>query len=182
VTLLAPAMLMAMRGVRAHYARVARQTSPRRGFLDEAPGRPIVVVPIETWSSITQKALRFALTISDEVEVVHVEYEGVESDLRRDWKEKVEAPARAAGLRRPRLTVVQSPYRYVIRPIVDYVLKVEREHPDRVIAVVIPGLVERRWWSYLLHNQRGKLLTALLLAKGERRIAIVNVPWYLRKE
>ena len=44
---------------------------------------------------------------------------------------------------------------------------------------MIPELVSRRWYHYFLHNQRGKLLAALLLVKGDRRIVIINVPWYL---
>jgi hypothetical protein len=55
----------------------------------------------------------------------------------------------------------------------------ERRNPDRQIAVVVPNLVERRWYQRFLHNQRGELLTALLLLNGNRRIVIVNVPWYL---
>jgi hypothetical protein len=47
------------------------------------------------------------------------------------------------------------------------------------VAVVIPALVARHWYHNFLHNQRGKLLAALLLIKGDRRIAIINVPWYL---
>jgi hypothetical protein len=72
-----------------------------------------------------------------------------------------------------------SPYRLVVHPLVDYVLKVERENPDRTVAVVIASMVERHWWHYFLHNQRGQMLTALLLLGGDKRINIVNVPWYL---
>ena len=52
--------------------------------------------------------------------------------------------------------------------------------PDRTIAVVITELVARRWYHYFLHNQRGQLLSALLLMRGAHRIAIVNLPWYLK--
>jgi len=61
------------------------------------------------------------------------------------------------------------------------VLAVEHQHTDRMVAVVIPNLVERHWYHYFLHNQRGELLAALLLVKGDRRIVIVNVPWYLNE-
>jgi hypothetical protein len=61
------------------------------------------------------------------------------------------------------------------------VLTLERTHEDKIIAVVIPNVVERRWYHYFLHNQRGELLSVLLLVKGDRRIAIVNVPWYLKE-
>ena len=73
-----------------------------------------------------------------------------------------------------------SVYATQIQPILDHVLTVERENPGRTIAVVITELVARRWYHYFLHNQRGELLSALLLLRGARRIAIVNLPWYLK--
>lgn len=61
----------------------------------------------------------------------------------------------------------------------DYILDLERKNPDREIAVLVPELVERRWYQYFLYNQRAELLAALLLFKGDRRIIVINVPWYL---
>ena len=81
----------------------------------------------------------------------------------------------------PRLVTLHSPYReMVMQPLVNYVLKVEAEHQHRTIAVVISVMVERHWYHYFLHNQRSEVLTAKLLLEGDRRINIVNVPWYLR--
>jgi amino acid transporter len=178
VALLVPAMLAVMYGVRRHYDRVERETAPAAHFIPGRLREPIVILPIETWNLATQKALRFALTVSNEVQVVHVESADT-GPLCRDWRREVEEPARKAGLPVPELVLLRSPYRFIIQPILDYVLAVEREHKDRQVAVVIAALVERRWYHYFLHNQRGELLTALLLVKGDRRIAIVNVPWYL---
>jgi hypothetical protein len=75
--------------------------------------------------------------------------------------------------------VLQSPYRFVINPILDYILELERKNPDRQLAVLIPELVERHWYQYFLHNQRAEWLRALLPAKGNQRIFLVNVPWYV---
>jgi hypothetical protein len=50
------------------------------------------------------------------------------------------------------------------------------------VAVVVPTLVERRWYLRLLHNQRSEILSALLLLGGHQRLSIVNVPWYLEGE
>ena len=58
-------------------------------------------------------------------------------------------------------------------------LDLERANRDRQIAVVISEQIERRWYHYVLHNQRGEVLTGLLTLRGDRRIAVVNVPWYL---
>jgi hypothetical protein len=63
---------------------------------------------------------------------------------------------------------------------VNYVLELEHKNPDRQVAVLIPELVETRWHTYLIHNQRAEWLKALLLFKGTQRIVVINVPWYLQ--
>ena len=79
----------------------------------------------------------------------------------------------------PELIVLNSPYRFVIRPIVDYALDLEKANPDRQIAVLLGELIENRWYYAILHNNRAEVLRALLLSKSERRITVVNIPWYL---
>jgi hypothetical protein len=134
---------------------------------------------VQFWSLITAKALRLAMNISPEVLAIHIECEE-SAEVLRQWEEHVARPARAAGRPEPQLEIVPSPFRYVITPIVDYILQLECKHPGRTVALVIPELVESRWYHYLLHNQRASLLKALLLVKGDRRIVVVNVPWYLK--
>jgi hypothetical protein len=95
------------------------------------------------------------------------------------WADMVEKPMKASGLSPPELVVLKSPYRFVIMPLVDYVLKVSEQNPDRIIAVLVPELVERHWYHYPLHNQRAQALKALLLVKGNQRVITMNVPWYL---
>jgi hypothetical protein len=56
---------------------------------------------------------------------------------------------------------------------------VRDQHPDRQIAVLIPELVEFRWYHYFLHNHRAQWLKALLLFNGGQRVMVINVPWYL---
>ena len=75
--------------------------------------------------------------------------------------------------------MVQSPYRLILTPIVDYVLEAERNSPDRQVAVILPELVEKHWYHYFLHNKRAAVLKALLWVRGNARIVVINVPWYL---
>src|ERR1700686_660219 len=177
VVLLLPGVVVFMKSVRRHYEKVAEETLVKvRVVLNPrniVP--PIVIVPVEIWSAATAKALRFAMTLSPDVQAVHVMCEADETLPAWQWAE--DPPA---GMRTPKLVTLPSPYRLVIHPIVDYVLKVEKENPGRTIAVVIATIVERHWYHYFLHNQRGQVLTALLLLGGDRRINIVNVPWYLK--
>jgi hypothetical protein len=81
----------------------------------------------------------------------------------------------------PELITLQSPYRFIIVPLVDHVLKMEREHKGRTIAVLVPELVVRHWWENLMHNQRAQLLKLMLLVKGNQGIVVLNIPWYLQK-
>jgi hypothetical protein len=178
VVLLIPALIVLMLSVRRHYDRVEQETAAPSG-LDAGHLRdPLAVVPIERWDRVSQKALRHALTISREVQAVHVECNETD-ELTRRWKPYVQEPARAAGRAEPQLALVRSPYRFIVQPIVDFVLELERTRPDRIICVIIPNLFAKRWYHYFLHNQRGDLLMARLLLGGERRIVIVQVPWYL---
>jgi hypothetical protein len=80
----------------------------------------------------------------------------------------------------PELICLTSPFRYVITPIVDYVLDLSTQNPDREIAIIVPELVEHKWYHFALHNQRAEVLKALLLLRGNQRITIMNIPWYLK--
>ena len=146
-------------------------------ILDLTP--PMVVIAIDRWNLIAQKGLRFAMSMSPDVIALHVDY-GQESDKLADqWSDLVEEPARQGGLPVPHLVVLKSPYRFVIRPILAYVLNLEECNPQRQIAVLIPELIERKWYLKLLHNHRSAALRAMLLLQGKERITVVNVPWYV---
>jgi hypothetical protein len=95
------------------------------------------------------------------------------------WDAMVIAPVRDAKMPEPELVTVRSNFRTILSPLMDYVLKLEDENPGRKIAVLLPELVVRHWWENLLHNQRVQLLKLLLLLKGNQRIVVVNIPWYL---
>ncbi len=181
VVLLVPGLVALMLAVRRHYRRIEQEIAAPGNLKLENLQEPIVIVPIIDWSSIAENALRFAMTMSREVEVLHIESEDSPTSLKRIWPSRVEEPAREAKQAVPRLTVLKSPFRFVVQPIIDHVLEIERKNPDRTIAVLLPELVERQWYQYFLHNQRARILAASLLTQGTHRIVIVNVPWYLPK-
>ena len=141
---------------------------------------PIVILPIASWGKATKKALTIASELSNEITVVHIQVgEHSGKDLEDRWNEFVVAPARAAGIPVPKLEIRQSPYRRILTPIVEIALHEAKKYQDRVIAVVIPELVEKRWYHYVLHNQRAAVLKAMLYFLGSKNIIVVNVPWYL---
>jgi hypothetical protein len=141
---------------------------------------PLVLLPIRGWSAITRKALRFALKISPDVYALHVaDDEGTMAELEDTWEQRVREPAAAAGLAAPKLCVVYSPYRKLYGPLKQVVADLQRAHPGRDLAVIVPELVATRWHHYLLHNQTATLIKAYLLFSGLRRVVVINVPWYL---
>lgn len=173
------AMIGVMRAVRRHYARVSRETALFRPIVPAEVTEPIVIVPIDNWSRITEKALSFALSMSNDIRCLHVQIADDPDDICKVWEEKIAAPLRDAGKCVPRLEVLRSPYRYVIQPVVDYVLAVEKESNYHKVCVMVPELVVRHWWENLLHNRRADLLKVILLVRGNRRIIVINIPWYL---
>jgi hypothetical protein len=70
----------------------------------------------------------------------------------------------------------------VVVPLVKFVLELSAKYPERRIVVVIPELVEKRWYEYFLHNQRGRMLELLILVHGNKRVFSLSAPYYLSEE
>ena len=175
-----PLLIIFFRKVRQHYHDVVVATTCT-DMVEPANHitPPIAVVPIERWSRVSKQALDFASRISTEIIAIHVEPENHSELLRDDWERYVEKPFREAGSDPPQLVVMPSPYRWVIVPVVQYVLRLSQKHPHRRIVVIIPQLVENHWYEYFLHNQRGRLLEWVLLAQGNKHIFTLSSPCYL---
>lgn len=170
VVIAIPVLWLMMRGVRRHYDSVRRELVPD---LDDRvlPSRVHGMVLVSTLHKPTLRALAFArASRPDTLTAVTVNVDAADTRaLQRQWEE----------LRLPvRLVVVESPYREITRPVVDYVKGVRRESPRDVVAVYIPEYVVGRWWEHLLHNQSALRLKARLLF--EPGIMVINVPWQLR--
>jgi len=178
--LLMPLLLLAMISVRRHYDAVTRQVEEPLGFNPGKPNPPIVVLPVQRWNKITDKALRFSMNLSADVRAVHIECPDTE-EIVKQWQVQVARPARESGMQEPQLVVLPSPFRFIVGTIVTYSLDLATKNPDNIVAVVIPEMVESRWYHYLLHNQRASLLKAMLLVKGNERVVVINVPWYLQQ-
>lgn len=167
-----------MKWVHREYQSVEKELDLKKPLDLENLRRPLVIVPVTGWTRITQKALRFALEISQDVQAVHIHAEDDTDELAAQWNELVEQPAKRRGLPPPKLEVLPSPYRLVLTPIRDYIIQKAEQNPDRQIAVIIPEKIQERWYHYLLHNKRGTALKALLYFGGNQQIVVMNVPWY----
>ena len=166
--------------VRRHYHSVRMLTACKIPVSAASLGEiPIVVIPVEHWSDIARQGIEFAAHLSSEVIALHVDVTEHAEPLESDWEHYVERPFRQAGKELPKLVLLPSPYRFIIIPIVQFVLDLSKKNPGRSIIVVIPELVEDRWYEYFLHNQRGRLLEWVLLSRGNERIFTVSSPWYI---
>ncbi|MDP9796950.1 amino acid transporter [Catenuloplanes nepalensis] len=159
-----------MLGIRKHYDRVAAELTPtvERYVL---PARNHAIVLVSTVHMPTLRALAYAqATRPDTLTAVTVGVDPADTRRVQDEWEAREIPVP--------LTVVDSPYREITRPIIDYVQSVRRSSPRDVVTVFVPEYVVGKWWENLLHNQSAlRLKTRLLFEPG---VMVTSVPWQLR--
>ncbi len=177
--LMVPVLIVMMRAVEKHYARVKRETEVKQVEIT-ALKPPIAVLPVARWDQASEAALQFACSLTTEVQVLHIDCpDEAGEEPCYDWQGQIAKAAARSEVHAPKVVAIASPYRFITSPILDYVLKLREESPDRTVAVVIPELVTAHWYQFMLHNHRSTALKGLLLLKGKRRIVVINVPWYL---
>ncbi len=161
---------MIMRGIRRHYDNVGEELLVEED--DQVlPTRVHAVVAVSKIHKPTMRALAYAKASRPNVlEAVFVDTDSaVTARLLEDWDaRRIDVP----------LKVLYSPYREVIRPIVEYTRSIRNANPRGVVAVYIPEYVVGRWWEQLLHNQTAlRLKTRLLFTPG---VMVISVPYQLR--
>ncbi len=183
-----PSTVLLLRAIRSYYEKVDRQIligHHRRLDLREH-GPPIALIPIQRWDRVAREAVRYALRMSPDVTALHfIDLEGPDAadhdaHLRSEWRRFVERPSAAAGLNPPRLIVEPSPYRSMLGPLLRAIVDLRCRMPGRPIAVVLPVLVEGRWWETFLHTHRERRLRKGLLRNGGSDLAVISVPWHLK--
>jgi amino acid transporter len=175
-----PSLLVLMYRVRRHYETLRRaieSETPLEPFMEP---QPLIVISMNGWTRVDKEALRFAMTLSNEIIVIHVAEEEKPDNFDERWIDYVERPVKQANLPVPQLVLLRSPYRFVVTPIVTYVTQLAEQNPNRRLVTIIPELMETRWYYYFLHEQRATLLKMQLLLAGNDRISVLNIPWYLK--
>lgn len=184
--LVIPGVVVLLTSIKRYYDQLdasLRDDAPI-SFADVEP--PVVLVATQRWNKLTDRALGFALRLSPDVHAVHLtRLEGPDDDdaaaLRARWAKDVEAPARAAGRKPPRLVVLRCDYRLIHEPVLKLIKQLQDEFPRRPIAVLLPELVKTAWWQHLLHTHRARRLRSRLLRFGGSRLVIIDIPWYLEE-
>jgi amino acid transporter len=168
VILIVPSLVMIFRAINRHYNDVAVQVDA------DTSTRPIAVhatfvVPISDLNGIAFESLAMARSFSPTVLAVHVcDSQEHIARLRARWD--------AWGNHVP-LTIIDTPYRSYIRPLLAYLDAIDRQRPDDTLVVVVPEIVLDRWWHNLLHNQTALRLKAALFFR--RRTVVMNVPYHI---
>ncbi len=181
--LVIPCFILLLEAIKRYYDRIDRQLAVREPFAIHDHQPPLVIVPLRDWDRLTEKALRYAMRLSPEVVAVHLtQLEGPDAKdaadkLRRRWQDEVAPAAKAIGLPPPPLVEVSSPYRSMVGPLLEFIVRTRKLRADRVIAVVIPEIAKAHWWDYVLHTHKVQRLQANLLREGGRNLAVVLVPW-----
>ncbi|MFI5931103.1 APC family permease [Actinoplanes sp. NPDC051494] len=159
-----------MLGIRKHYTRVAEELEPteERPVL---PSRNHAVVLVSKVHQPTLRALAYAqATRPDTLTALTVNVDDKDTrKIQSEW-ERRQIPVQ--------LTVVDSPYREITRPIIDFVKDMQRGSPRDVVTVFVPEYVVGRWWENLLHNQSALRIKGRLLF--EPGVMVTSVPWQLR--
>ncbi|GLW07732.1 DNA-binding protein [Microtetraspora sp. NBRC 13810] len=168
-----PVLFLMMKAIRRHYDNVAAELAvPEEAEHDESmlPARNHAIVLVSKIHKPTLRALAYArATRPSTLEAVTVGVEGPESRALQDDWEKYGIPVP--------LKILDSPYREITRPILEYVKTLRRRSPRDVVTVYIPEYVVGHWWEHILHNQSAlRLKGRLLFVPG---VMVTSVPWQL---
>jgi amino acid transporter len=184
--LVLPSAALLLFRIKRHYTRLAKELEEPSQPV--APRKTAVIVLVDAWNRVSEKALSVATGLSDDVTAVHVRTERDHAPaLERQWPEMLRAlgldheasDEASGGATKPVLVVLDSPYRLLHRPIVDFVERTKREKPDHMIAVLIPELASSRWVENVLHDLRGAAFRSMLYGRDDDRVVVLNVPWHL---
>lgn len=167
-----PAMIYVFREIKSHYRDMSEQLHLSAAKDAPAIGKNIVVVPVSTPTAVVAETMRYAKMLSNKVIALNVATdEEAAAKLKQKWAEW--SPE-------DELTVIYSPYRLVVKPILQYIEKLEKhKNPHDFITVIIPEFETRKWWHRLLHNQTGWILRTVLILK--KNVAVTTIPYHLGK-
>jgi len=168
IILLIPALVVLFRATRQHYDHVASQLSLHE-FTQLPKLKNIVLLPLSGVHRAVLQALHYAHTLSDDVRALYVATDPQSlAIVRAEWEQWGEGVP---------LVVLDSPYRSVLEPLINYINDLEAREPEAYVTIVLPEFVPARWWQHLLHNQRALILKGTLLFRPNT--VVTNVPFHL---
>ncbi len=180
--LIIPVLVMMFQRERNYVEKISRKVHLTSPINVKQLKSPIAVLPISVLDRIAEKGIRLGLKISSEFYVVHVTTDDDDSgDLKKKWKELVEDPSYAEQYHIPQLVIVSSKYRELIEPIINFISTLTDKYPDRQIAVIIPQIIEPRWYHYIFRNT-AMLIESNLLWKDWPNVFVISSPMHLTEQ
>jgi amino acid transporter len=171
ILLLIPAQVIVFRMTKRHYDGVAAQLSLKGWSSGTSRRHNTVLVPISGVHRAVVQAVDYARALSDDVRALYVDVDHSTTDqLVRDWSRW--------GNGVP-LVVLDSPYRSLMEPFLEYVEQLQASCPEAFVTVVLPEFVPARWWHNLFHNQRALLIKGALLFRPQ--VVVTSVPFHLER-
>ena len=168
VIVMIPTLVVIFETTRRHYDTVAAELT-LRGWRPEPVPHHVVLVPIGGVQKAVVQALRYARTLADDVRAVYVDIDATATRaVRAQWGEWGQGVT---------LVVLESPYRSLMEPLLEYVEQVQNDGPGGCVTVILPEFVPRRIWHHLLHNQHALLIKGALLFKPN--VVVTSVPFHL---
>ncbi len=173
VVIIIPTLVLIFFTIHRHYKALAADLSLDHYGAPPRVRRHRVIVPVSGVHRGTLEALNYARTLSPDVTAVHVSTDPEETaKIRAKWNKWGDGV---------RLHVIESPYRLLLEPMLDYIREVaDQRQPREVITVVVPEFVPARSWQNLLHMQTAFLLRLGLL--GVRKVVITEVPYHVGED
>ncbi len=165
VLVIVPAFIWMFRMVHRHYAE-ADSSMKMAGPPTDRPLKNVVILPIARLNRPAFQALRYARSLSPDALAVHVASDPARADEIEDrWQDW------AKGVP---LTIIESPYRSLARPLLHYLSELKRVERADVVTVVLPEYIPNAWWQHILHGQSAQFLKLALLFKPG--FVVVSVP------
>jgi amino acid transporter len=170
IILLIPVNVIFFKLTRSHYDGVASQLS-LKGWHSRGARRNTVLVPISGIQRAVVEALDYAKTLSSDARAVYVNIDQAETErLKGQWAQWGEGVP---------LVVLESPYRSLMEPLLEYIEQITTGEPGTYVTIVLPEFVPARWWHHLFHNQRALLIKGALLFKPNT--VVTSVPFHLTR-
>jgi hypothetical protein len=173
VVLVIPILVALFLIVHRHYDEVAEELS-LTGFEGPPALQHTILIPIGDLHRGVVRALQYARTLAGPSVAIRAVY--VETDPARTAR--LEEKWGQWGLGVP-LVVLTSPYRSLLRPLLEYIDSIQARGGEQMITVVVPEFLPRKWWQHVLHNQTALVIKAALLFR--RNTVVADVPYLLKR-